>query len=355
MRDKKAMMRFAAIEALRYRPEQLSDATVDHLLSRIDDRHDAIAAAAITVLGEKQVESTLDELLDCVTMDNARVACASLEAIYEMSPEEAKPHFDEFLDHGDFPRVASVARIIDKFKLSEHLDRLLQAAEQLADELNPQLDRDNPWTIDRRFMMEIVGVLASLKYEPAIPLLQKLGSDYVGLRTHSLQLLQSMGVDVSAMIEQALDKKPSRGLRTLLTGEDGDGEEHFVGPRILKPFIAANAEILSHSEPDLLLNSRVTGHAVEVLRHQAVIELNNGLHALLNCEDLHWTCLRNLKPYAERLTATRDYVIREIDAATGFVAVSHKAVFDNPWLPESSFFEKYMKAKLKPWCEEEFW
>ncbi len=346
MRDKKAMIRFAAVEAFRHRDGDLSDAVIDHLLSRIDDRHDTIAAAAITVLGEKKVESTLDEILDCVTMDNSRVACASMEALYELSPEEAKPHFDEFIDHGDFPRVASVARIIQKFQLSEHLDRLLVAAEQLADELNPQLDRNNPWTIERRFMMEIVDVLASFKHQAAIPLLQRLGSNYVGLRTHSLQALQAMGVDVSSMIEEALERKPSRGLRTLLTGEDEE-QGGFDGPRLLKAYAAANQEILSNSDVDALLNSRVSGHAVEVLRHQALIELSNGLHAILQCEDLHWTCLRNLKPYAERLTESREYIITEVNAETGYVGVSHKAAFANPWLPDSTFFKDVAQGQVE--------
>lgn len=346
LRDKRPMMRFAAVEACRVRDEDLSDPIIDHLLSRIDDRYDSIAAAAILALGEKKVESTIDELLDCVTMDNARVACASLEALYELDPQESKPHFDEFIDHGDFPRVAATARVIQKHKLTEHLGRLLSAAEQLAEELNPQLDRNNPWTIERRFMMEIVDVLAAFKHEAAIPLLKKLGTEYVGLRTHSLQALKLMEVDVSEIIQDAMDRKPSRGLRELQSGKTDQGPQ-LPGMFLLQPFLAANQEILSHSDADQLLNARVSGHAVEVQNHCAVIELSNGLHAILKSEDMHWTCLRNLRPYAERLTESREYQIASIDAESGYIAVSYKANFENPWLPESTFFANVNEGEVE--------
>jgi hypothetical protein len=347
MRDTKAMVRFAAVEAFKFRDEELSDAAIDQLLTRIDDRHDAIAAAAILVLGEKKVESTVDELLDCVTMDNARVACASLEALYELSPDEAKEHFDEFLDHGDFPRVASAARVIQKHNLAEHLPRLLTAAEQLTEELNPSLDQNNPWTIDRKFMMEIVDVMASFKYEPAVELLRKLGSGYVGLRTHSLQALQVMGVDVTSMIEEAMERKPSRGLRFLQTGEFEDEEVggKQIGVRLLHPHMAANMEKLSAA--DSVTTGRMAGKAIAVEKHYAIIELSNGLHAVLPCEEMHWTCLRNLKPYSERLEHERNYEIVHTDAESGYVVVSHKAVHENPWSADSGFFASVSQGEVE--------
>jgi hypothetical protein len=164
-----------------------------------------------------------------------------------------------------------------------------------------------------------------------------LGSEYVGLRTHSLQALKLMDVDVSSIIQNALDKKPSRGLRELQSGR-GDQNPQHTGSYLLQPFSTANQEILSHSDVEQLQNARVNGHAVEVQNHCAIIELSNGLHGILKSEDMHWTCLRNLRPYAERLTEPHEYQITIVDPESGYIGLSHKANFENPWLPESSYF-----------------
>ena len=83
-----------------------------------------------------------------------------------------------------------------------------------------------------------------------------------------------------------------------------------------------------------------------MLNNYAIIGLSEGFHALLHLDQMHWTQLKSLKPCLEFLTGQVDYRILHSCHSTGFITVSHRATFEDPWCENNLFFEQDLPGKI---------
>ena len=99
--DPNPRVRQIAASAMGVLCDPLSPASIDPLLSCIDDLDDRVAAAAIHTLGLKQIMQAKAQLLDCVMMSDDGVAAAALNALSRIDLAMAIDRLDAFLLSND--------------------------------------------------------------------------------------------------------------------------------------------------------------------------------------------------------------------------------------------------------------
>ncbi len=331
LRDKNPMIRFAAVEALRLGDFTFNKATVDTLLSKIDDRQNYIAIAAIKALGRKRVRDADEELISCLTMEESKIAAAALLALSEIGTASINEYVEEFLDSGDPIRIRAAAAVVGRGELIQFGGKLFELIGELRDdaEIVPQSDRVNHALIAIR---SLIIALDALQYREAIPLLSDLGLNQIGLRSLSLRTLQHMGVDIIEMACQAYETFPSANISKLLA-DIGDGfDDDDASLAKLNQHLNSNRDRLAELGDRFVEGTKTSGKATKVAHTYAIIQIDQGMSAYIPAVEYRWSPTNDLYPFEEELLRSNEYEVVAIDRERGRIKLSRRRLQPDPLL-----------------------
>ncbi len=328
LNNKRPMFRYAAIEALRTGDFDFTDPVIDALLSKIDDRRESVAVAAIHALGYRGIEDAVDELLSCVTMEDEKIAAASLNAVAEIGDETVPDLVEDFLNSEEPVRIRAAAQVIARHEMGEFAEPCLELLKDIRENafIEPGKNVFNPYLLAAR---DLVRALGKLDHQPAADLLRELALEHYGLRSFSLTALKNLGVDdVLAIAKAAYEKQPSAKISRLLAQIDPAFEVQTDSNRHTH-HLETNRELLSQ-EHNFEVGGIVRGSAVYVHRKYAIIKFDPGLSAFLDIVEFRWTRTSNLRDFSHALEEEHDYKITSLDEESGKIEVTRRGLYEDP-------------------------
>lgn len=330
LRDKNPTLRFAAVEALRLGDFEFSRATIDTLLSRIDDRQTYIATASIKALGRKRIVEAEEELVSCLDMEESRIAAAALLALCEIGTAPIDEYVKKFMDSADPIRIRAAATVVARRKLIVFGETMLKLVQELRAkaEIVPHSDRVNHYLVAIRSMILALDVL---QYREAIPELKELGVHQIGLRSTALRTLHHMGVDVADVARSAHETYPSAKIAQLLSDIINDFEGGDAALDKLNQFVSDNCVRLNALGGEFAEGTRTSGKAVKVSRAYAIVQLEQGMSAYMPAAEYRWLPTNDLMPFESRLFETGQYEVIEVDREQGRIKVSRRKLRPDPW------------------------
>lgn len=321
LQNSQRTVRRAAAKALFVGDFEFDEDTVDALLSAIDDADQVVAVSAIRALGRKQVVSEKDEIAACLNFNNEKIAVAAMTALAEMGVDEVGPQLLEYFESESPVMIRGAANAVLLLNYAPAADALLETLDRWRTFANT--GAGGRWLVALRPVIEAIG---RLKVTAAIPLLTEMGRDQFGLRTDSLRALAEFGIDISSMALESYRNHPTESLRSLLPTDarlPTQRDKAF-------PETEYNERLLEGLGASFRAGSICGGMIVRLTGDHAVVQLDNGVTALLTTEEVTWRRIRSARDVLRRDEAVVVKVLKITDS--GEVTVSLRQTKPDPFV-----------------------
>ncbi|TWU01132.1 HEAT repeat domain-containing protein [Stieleria varia] len=330
--------RIAAIKALGHQPHPLDPSIVDLLIGFArNDENVSIVCAAIEALGRQQITQAADVITECMNDGNEHFVPPAALALSRIGDPNISERLRYLLAYGNNRMVRSAAQGLSLLAANEALPDLIEALQQ-----SPAIDPVHPrtkWTSATRKIIEAIG---ELKGYEAIDLLKAIASDHVGLRSPALLALHQLGEDITQLLVDAYQIKPTRNLHRVavktgklhhvddLPDADAFKRQLEVSAAEADPRLMANREMLQ-TTPELIRVDEIVSAEIEYVDPGFVILRYQGLSMLLPSYEIAWGRVGDACDLLTPGTPINVKVL-SVDCETGKVFVSIRRMQPDPWV-----------------------
>lgn len=226
--DPNEFVRAAAAQSLGNVLEAPTADAIDGLLSCLDDKNDFVCSAAIRTLGKLRAQECMDELEPFLEDRNPHIVSDALIALGRMDAQKLVERITPFVDHDNYHVSAAAAQALAFMGRSEAGERIAARLEQLIG--SPYINRSfSPTTM-------YIDALATLKVNAAIPLLTRIATTQVGMRSKAINALMQLDSDDVVPVLLPLLNDPGEKIRTFLLRMIGSRNFRKAAP-VVRPLL----------------------------------------------------------------------------------------------------------------------